>query len=721
MIQEIRLHNIATYTKPVTMRPLKINFCYGSNGSGKTTLSNLLGDYETTSESEVTWERNNSLPVYVYNKRFVEDNFGESKKINGIFTLGKETKEDKEFIAQQQEEVKACEKQILTFSNSRDKLIIEKAKLDSDFEAACWVMQQTYGKNFANALEGYRGSKKNFRDKSLQEFPNMDEANPLDLKTIGGLYAVAFGEQQEEYPLNLLIDTPAIIASEGSPMLAKKISGSAETPIGKFIEFLQNSDWVKQGIGYAAKTDGKCPYCQQLLPDTLQQDIEGFFDEVYEKECAALRVFQGQYEAYMDALLAQMKKISTTPISILDYELFNAEVSVLTAAISEGKKTIKDKLASPATEANIDSVEPIALRINKIIEGFNVTIEKNNNIVRNQKKEQERCKKLLWQFFTYELRTIIRKYKTDCKDNAGGIKSLMDKIKEHEDKKEKHEMLKSEREEKLTSVVPTVNAINSILKRFGFDSFLIAENPTEKGTYIIIRPDGQDVGKTLSEGEYNFITFLYFYHLVYGSHEKIGISSDKVVVIDDPISSLDSNVLFIISTLVRGIVKDCYNGGKGIQQAFVLTHNVYFHKEVSYWGSRETPSPKLVAFWVVKKIGNVTDIINHPNNPIQTSYELLWSELQELDRTPRITIFNTLRRILEYYFNVIGGLNYDECIDSFGDEDKIICKALISCINDGSHFISDDFVMCYETDAMENYLRIFRLIFENMGHGSHYE
>lgn len=42
MIQEINIHNIATYAKPVSMRPLNINFIYGSNGSGKSTLANLF-------------------------------------------------------------------------------------------------------------------------------------------------------------------------------------------------------------------------------------------------------------------------------------------------------------------------------------------------------------------------------------------------------------------------------------------------------------------------------------------------------------------------------------------------------------------------------------------------------------------------------------------------------------------------------------------------------
>ena len=720
MIQKINIHNIATYTIPVSMCPLKVNFCYGSNGSGKTTLSNLLGQDSLPANCSVSWENGNKLPVRVYNKKFVEDNFVENKTINGIFTLGQGTKEAQEFIAQQRKEANDCAKLIETHTGSKDKLTKERDKLDSDLEEICWAIQQKHGAKFSEALTGYRRSKKAFRDKCLQEYPNMDDKNPPALKDIETLYSIAFGEAREAYSFYKGIDTTALLKNEECSLLGKRISGSSETPVGKFIEFLQNSDWVKQGIGYAGKSEGKCPYCQQTLPATVRQDIETFFDETYEKECASVRDFQREYEAFTNALLSQLKNISDNPVSLLDYELFKSTVEVLSAVIDANKKVIQDKTASPATTVSIDSIDPIVQQINTIIVGFNADIKRNNDIVQNEAQERKRCQKLLWKYFTYELRTSIQQYQKDYNGKTSGMRTLVDRIKEQSDKEQEHIRLIAEKEETLTSVVPTVHAINGILKRFGFDGFALAENPDEKGTYKIIRPDGCNAKKTLSEGEYNFITFLYFYHLVYGSQDKTGIATDKVVVIDDPVSSLDSNVLFIISTLVRTILKDCKDGNNGIKQIFILTHNVYFHKEVSFLGSRRKYPTTMTAYWVVKKTNNISSIIFHEENPIQTSYELLWAELKDVDTHQRVTIFNTLRRILEYYFNVIGGMDYEKCIDQFEGEDKIICKALISCINDGSHFISDDFVMCYETAAMENYLRVFKLIFEKLEHGSHY-
>ena len=49
-------------------------------------------------------------------------------------------------------------------------------------------------------------------------------------------------------------------------------------------------------------------------------------------------------------------------------------------------------------------------------------------------------------------------------------------------------------------------------------------------------------------------TNLSFYQLLQWGTETTGIEKDKVVVIDDQISSLDRNVLFIVTTLVKNIM-----------------------------------------------------------------------------------------------------------------------------------------------------------------------
>lgn len=76
-----------------------------------------------------------------------------------------------------------------------------------------------------------------------------------------------------------------------------------------------------------------------------------------------------------------------------------------------------------------------------------------------------------------------------------------------------------------------------------------------------------------------------------GKEEANEAVKDKIVVIDDPVSSMDSGALFIVSALVREMIEVCYNNtdyrsnkvdGDYIKQIFILTHNVYFHKEITH-------------------------------------------------------------------------------------------------------------------------------------------
>lgn len=87
------------------------------------------------------------------------------------------------------------------------------------------------------------------------------------------------------------------------------------------------------------------------------------------------------------------------------------------------------------------------------------------------------------------------------------------------------------------------------------------------------------------------IAFLYFYHVVRGSRSEKDAGKDKIVVIDDPVSSMDSSALFIVSALVREMLGVCSNNvrledheyeGTYIKQMFILTHNAFFHREITY-------------------------------------------------------------------------------------------------------------------------------------------
>ena len=215
-----------------------------------------------------------------------------------------------------------------------------------------------------------------------------------------------------------------------------------------------------------------------------------------------------------------------------------------------------------------------------------------------------------------------------------------------------------------------------------------------------------------------FITFLYFYHLTSGSFKTDKVTTPKVLVIDDPISSLDSSVLFVVSNLVRKLISDCRENKSNIKQVFILTHNVYFHKEITF--KKKFDKTKEESFWIIRRVGNNSEIKNYPDNPVQTSYDLLWQEIRERSKINNLTVFNTLRRILEYYFKILGKIKDDELLAKFEGDDKVISNSLLSWINDGSHSINDDIFIATEHETVEKYLKVFRRIFEVESQIEHY-
>ena len=194
------------------------------------------------------------------------------------------------------------------------------------------------------------------------------------------------------------------------------------------------------------------------------------------------------------------------------------------------------------------------------------------------------------------------------------------------------------------------------------------------------------------------------------------------MVLDDPICSLDSTVLYIVSSMVKSLIKDIRDGNSDVEQIFILTHNVFFHKEASFADGR-TKILNDVNYWIISKDDNITSIRSfEENNPIKTSYELLWQELKTNSSASSITIQNIMRRIIENYFSILGKDVDEKIVNSFDTtEDKMICRSLISWINDGSHSIPDDFYINSYTDSVERYKRVFRGIFIKMDHKAHYD
>ena len=173
--------------------------------------------------------------------------------------------------------------------------------------------------------------------------------------------------------------------------------------------------------------------------------------------------------------------------------------------------------------------------------------------------------------------------------------------------------------------------------------------------------------------------------------------------------------------MVKSLIKEIRNGMSDVVQIFILTHNVFFHKEASFVDGR-TAELNDVNYWIISKDNNISSIRAFgKTNPIKTSYELLWQELKNNENASLVTTQNIMRRIIENYFSILGKSVDDAIVDSFDTpEDKMICRSLISWINDGSHSIPDDLYIDSYTDSIDRYKCVFQEIFTRMGHEAHY-
>lgn len=318
-----------------------------------------------------------------------------------------------------------------------------------------------------------------------------------------------------------------------------------------------------------------------------------------------------------------------------------------------------------------------------------------------------------------ELNVDITEYKKQKANIENAINSL--KVKIRDTGKEKNEQIKllNKLESNNTTIKPTCDAINNYLKCFGFVSFKLKISE-DNLSYKLVRENGEDAKETLSDGEKNFVSFLYFYHLLKGGHSETEINNQKIVVIDDPISSLDNEILFIVSTLIRELIQEVREEKGVIKQIFILTHNLYFHKEVTYNKCRKSESLNEETFWLVKKCEGNSTIELQPTNPIKTSYELLWNEIKTIPRN-NATIQNTMRRILENYFKILGNISLDKLYKKFEGENKIICKSLCSWVHDGSHNVfGEEYYTPLDDSMVTKYLEVFKEIFINEGQINHY-
>lgn len=728
MIQKFTIKNIATYNKTgVEFANLrKINFIYGSNGCGKTTISNFLAfpQNENYADCELAWKDDIPLKTLVYNRQFREENFGKGN-INGVFTLGHATKEELEIIENKKKSLSVLIEEEKKQRSSWEKLKTDLKTVQEEFRDKAW--QQVYKKHERNFKEAFRGYlyKQTFMDKLIEEYDN-NSSELIELEYLQEKYKIVFASNVQSLPLLPVIGDNDIGTIEQNEIWNKKIVGHADINIGSLIQRLNINDWVNEGRKYLQEDSLICPFCQkETITEEFKKQLQLYFDETFTADCQAVQRWGEKYMAASTELISLLESISEkeklNSVSKLNKELYDATLKTLSGQMTINKEHINNKRKEPSRSISLVPTTEVQEKIKALVVVANQEISKHNQVVENLHVEKQKLIAQIWRYVTAEYQDNIKQYLEKEKKIKAGINGLGEKVSKS---RENYLALDSEIKrltQNVTSVQPSIDEINRILQLYGFNNFQIVPSPGHENQYQIQREDGTLAENTLSEGEITFITFLYFMQLAKGGIDKDSMMEDRVLVIDDPVCSLDSTVLFIVSSLIKEMIKQVKIGVGNIRQLIVLTHNVYFHKEVSFVDGR-TPKNGHTYYWILRKVDNITFVKGYEmENPIVSSYELLWKELKERDHNSGITIQNTMRRIIENYFKILGKFGDDELIQKFTNpQEQEICRSLICWINDGSHCLPDDLYIEAPFDTIDKYFDVFRQIFEEMGHIAHY-
>ncbi len=725
MIKTIQIKNVATFdNQGVQINDLKqVNFIYGTNGCGKTTFSNFIQDISDPKfkDCSLAWENNLSLKVLVYNKTFRERNFGQGK-LNGVFTLGEATAEQIKVIEEKTEKLKSIKAEGVQKRETLDKLKVEKENIENDFKETTW--SKVYKKYENDFKEAFAGSlqKESFKNKILQE-STTNTANLDSLENLKDKAKTIFGEQPQRIEPISQITFDRILEIELNDIWKKIIVGKADVDIAKLIQRLNINDWVNQGRDYIQ--EDTCPFCQQkTITADFKTQLENFFDETYLNDIKTLKELKQEYTNLTQNIINQLNVIEANQKALsnskLDIDKYSAYLKTLISQNATNNEYLLNKLKEPSRSIELISLNEQAKLISGLINNANAEIKKHNDIVVNYTTERSNLIKSIWKFVVEEHKLEITTFAAKKSGLEKGIENLE---KQRKEKLEEYAKLDNEIKQlskNVTSIQPTINEINRVLKSYGFLNFEIVP-AQEDGFYQIQREDGSIAETTLSEGEITFITFLYYLQLSKGGLSEDEVNNERVLIIDDPISSLDSNVLFVVSTLIKEIIKNIKADIGTVRQLILLTHNVYFHKEVSFIDGR-TKTCNKTNFWILRKNDKITSLQSFGmDNPIQSSYSLLWQELKSEDVKSSLSVQNIMRRIIENYFKLLGKLGDDDLILKFQTkEEQEICRSLISWINDGSHSINDDLFIELQDRTTEMYKKVFKDIFVLTNHEGHY-
>lgn len=719
----------------------RLNILYGRNYSGKTTLSRVFRALEVgetppsylTPSFTVYGERGNvtqdtlathNYDIRVYNSDFVNDNLSflvnpVDGEIKTFAIVGEQNKEIEDEILVLEEKLGSVEDKCgLQFE-------LEMKKKESDRAKASYGA--TSG-DLDDKLRSHANKKiKKNRDYGSASY-NIDSIKNDILTTQKPDFTPLTAEEQakklsllKQEALPDITDTLSIhlklglLRSIAEPLLLKEISPTK--PIQELLNDSVLQLWVKQGIDHHRDKRDTCAFCHQSLPDNIWQVLDSHFI----KESRDL-------ETDLDVeILSVSNEISAVSgFNRFRSDQFYAEERVafdissesLSDALAVYKKDLEElKTALEKRKNNLFQVtflqEPIhdAEEIQKHVDAINTLISTSNGRTQTFERDKDLARNSLRLTDVYTFSQAIKydselarieklKKEFDLANTTQGDTKKV--IREAE---ARVSTLRDEQKDERKGA----ERVNSLLNHFFGHDGIKLEAMDELGQATIkfeITRNGKSA-YNLSEGECSLIAFCYFMAKLENPDSK---DKELIIYIDDPISSLDSNHIFFMFSLIESLIAKPVKSESGsnvyrYKQLFISTHNLDFLK---YLKRLSIPKKKISAgkdktkrvddneHFMIERNGASSNILLMPSylKDYITEFHYLFHQIYKcknqdysnINHEPFFGFGNNLRKFLEAFLFFKYPYHDDrndafERIKKFFGEEEDTAIALINRLN----------------------------------------
>jgi wobble nucleotide-excising tRNase len=707
----------------------RFNVLYGENGSGKTTLSRLLGalnagehpDYPTldftvsTQAGALSKGQKYARRVKVFNSDYVDANIGQCEgPLRHILIVGEENKAlaaevvaEKATHADRVRQIEVANKAIEKLDSEKGKIFSAIAKTIS--EATSGSTLRSYRKPDAEAAFARTANLEALDEGQLEISRGTIRQEPLD--AIDAAIIPAFKGDQAQLPRSI------IEAANDLPELVQKIllQTAQASAVKRLTEEPLIAKWVEEGLEiHRSHASERCEFCDQTLPATRLAQLAEHFGAEDQRLKAEIESAQREVEAILLAFEGVSLPSKTALYAELRGEFdvaslqFDVSRRVVIAELKAISAQLDKKLMQRAT-ACADAVKIDTSNLSRAAESASDIIRRHNEKTADFEQAKERARKALEGHYLSTIAEQVKDIEAQAETRRREVAKLSNGAPDLDDPRG----LKALAESIQTKEARLANAhiggadLTERLKNFLGRSDLKFEAGAD-GYHV--KRNGKPA-KRLSEGEKTAIAFL---HFIVQLREQDFNLAEGVVVIDDPISSLDAASIYQAFAFLKNAVRDA-------KQVIILTHNFDFLKLILNWFKSIKKSVGKRAYFMIlcaeqsgRREARIVEIdkllTNHP-----TEYHYLFNVLESFKSDGTIMsayhIPNVARKVLETFleFHIPSDDSLYEKLEQT-DFDAHKKTAIYKFANDLSHSTGKGFDPALVAETQKNVAYLLEMI-----------